>query len=138
MHQIRSDGVSCGREEYVCGNSFTVYFMWGQNPEVLSFQRIEYTGCFRRDLVFFGLKFFRVIYIDITKHACNWSWKFTEIMKQKMWSSCSSTYCRCCACCVIRIQRRSALEPITKRSQAMQRRMCYVKYLETYKGLLWN
>jgi hypothetical protein len=43
----------------------------------------KYTGCFRRDIPHFGRKFFRLIYIDITKHTISRSWKVTEAMTRE-------------------------------------------------------
>ena len=43
----------------------------------------KYTGCFRGDIPHFGRKFFRLIYIDITKHTNSRSWKVTEAMTRE-------------------------------------------------------
>jgi hypothetical protein len=42
-----------------------------------------YTGCFRKNLPYFGRTFLRLIYIDITKHTNIQSWTIMEMMQEK-------------------------------------------------------
>jgi hypothetical protein len=95
-------------------------------------------GCFGRNLQYFGNKFLRLMYSDITKHTYIYP-RFNSNGDNdawKMWSSCDSTYCTCSTCCVNRTLRRPSLRRY--RSQAMRRRVCYAEHLETWGRSLWK
>jgi hypothetical protein len=105
------------------------FFFWtAELPHIMS-----YTGCFRRNLPYFGRTFVMLIPIDTTKHIHIRSWTVTE-MQKKMWSFCVPKYSTCLTWCVIRTLHRSGLEPAAKPSHTEACVLCTT--LETVRTIL--
>ena len=86
------------------------------------------TGCFRRNLRYFGRTFLRKVYIDITKHTYIRSWAVTDILMGEK-------------CGLLVLSRTVPVEGVLsvhcpsapssqKASQAIRARVCYVMCLE--------